>query len=81
MISTTSAIHHILALGGVDSSQIIGSYSDTKSTLLDQRSAATTNDAIAMEEEDDTQRQNKNQPIIFFAKAKANLIYLSNFYI
>ena len=56
MISTTSAIHHILAFGGVDSSIII-SGSDTKSTL-DQSSAATTNnDAIAMEEEDDIQQQ------------------------
>jgi len=56
MISTTSAIHHILALGGVDSSIIIGSDSDTKSTL-DQRLAATTNDAIAMEEQDDDIQQ------------------------
>ena len=56
MISTTSAIHHILTLGGVNSSIIIGSGSDTKSTL-DQRSAASTNDnAIAMDE-DDTQQQ------------------------
>jgi len=56
MISTTSAIHHILAFGGVDSSIIIGG-SDTKSTL-DRRLATTTNDdTIAMEDEDDTQQQ------------------------
>jgi len=56
MISTTSAIHHILALGGVDSSIIIGS-SDTKSSLLDQRPATSANDSIAMEEDDDIQQQ------------------------
>ena len=76
MISTTSAIHHILALGGVDSSIII-SGTDTKSTI-DQRLATTTNDdAIAMESADEKScdakmRQTQNEPGNYYGLRKSS---------
>ena len=57
MISTTSAIHHILAFGGVDSSIIITSATPTQNQHSINDQLPPLNDAIAMEEDDDIQQQ------------------------